>query len=114
MGRWEQPWRGGPYNWFAQASVSYQSSEYLDASLDPRSFQSGYALYDAIVGFQPASHAWRFSIWGKNLGGKRYYVAEAPQTQAGNVSAGGTQPVNGFIGWLGIPRTYGVELSAKF
>jgi hypothetical protein len=33
---------------------------------------------------------------------------------AANVSAGGTKPADGFVGWPGVPRTFGVEASYKF
>lgn len=113
-GRWEQPLANGRLRWFAAASVSYQSSQYMDSSLDPRSLQDGYALYDASLGLSAADGRWRLSAWGKNLSDKRYFVTEAPQTQAANISAGGTAAANGFIGWLGVPRTYGVDLSYRW
>ncbi|MBS0334470.1 MAG: TonB-dependent receptor, partial [Proteobacteria bacterium] len=113
-GRWDQPLGGTGMHWFVAASMSYQSSQYMDASLDPRSFQEGYALYDASLGLSAESGKWRLSLWGKNLGDKRYYVTEAAQTQGANVSGGGTAAANGFVGWLGNPRTWGVELDYKW
>jgi iron complex outermembrane receptor protein len=107
--RWDQPVANTGFSWFAQASVSYQSSQYMDPSLDPRSFQGGYALYDASIGLSPDGGKWRVSLWGKNLTDHRYYVTEAPQTQGANISGGGTAAANGFVGWLGNPRTFGIE-----
>ncbi len=108
--RWEQPLANTGWRWFAAASMNYQSSQYLEPSLDPRAHQSGYSLYDGSLGVTTESGDWRVSLWGKNLGNREYFITEAPQTQAANVSGGGTRPANGFIGWLGLPRTYGVEV----
>jgi iron complex outermembrane receptor protein len=113
-GRWEQPLSNTHLRWYLAASMSYQSSQYMDPSLDPRSYQSGYALYDASLGLSPEQGNWRISVWAKNLSDHRYFVTEAPQTQAANVSGGGTAAINGYIGWLGIPRTYGVELGYRW
>jgi iron complex outermembrane receptor protein len=113
-GRWEQPLANTSMTWFLQADASYQSSAYLDSSLDPRSHQAAYTLYDASAGISGADGKWRLSVWGKNLSDHRYFVAEAAQTQAANISAGGTKAANGFIGWLGRPLSYGVELDYKW
>lgn len=113
-GRWEQPLADTGMRWFVAADMSYQSSQYMDASLDPRSFQGGYALYDASFGLSSEGDKWRLSIWAKNLADKRYYVTEAAQTQGANISAGGTGAANGFVGWLGNPRTFGVELDYRW
>jgi iron complex outermembrane receptor protein len=112
--KWEQPLADTGFSWFARAGVSYQSSQYMDASLDPRAFQDGYALYDASLGLSPDGGKWRLSVWAKNLGDKRYYVTEAAQTQGANISGGGTAAANGFVGWLGSPRTYGVEANYRW
>jgi iron complex outermembrane receptor protein len=109
--RFEQRWMASSVNWFVQGGVSGVSGQYLDALLDPRSWQESYALFNASLGFEPDSGKWRVSLWGKNLGDKKYFVAAAAQTQAANVSAGGTKPINGYIGWPGIPRTFGIEAS---
>ena len=57
----------------------------------------------------PEGAKWRVSLWVKNLTDHRYFVTEASQTQAAYVSGGGTAAANGFIGWLGTPRMFGVE-----
>ncbi|MGZ3402201.1 MAG: TonB-dependent receptor [Phenylobacterium sp.] len=113
-GKWEQPLGGTDMTWFVQADMSYQSSQYMDSSLDPRSFLSAYAIYDGSFGISGKDGKWRASVWGKNLTDKFYFVAEAAQTQGANISAGGTAAANGFIGWMGRPRSYGVELDYKW
>ena len=57
---------------------------------------------------------WRLSVWGKNLGNKMYFLAEASQTQGAFISGGGTAAANGFIGWMGHPLTWGLELDYKW
>jgi len=109
--RFEQRWQQSSVNWFAQANVNGVSGQYLDALLDPRAWQESYALFNASIGVEPDSGKWRLSVWGKNIGDKKYFVAAAAQTQAANVSAGGTKAINGYVGWPGIPRTFGIEAS---
>jgi len=112
--RWEQAWRQSHFNWFVSGNLQGVSSEYLDASLDPRSFQSGHVLFGATLGIEPEDDRWQLNIWGKNLTNERYFSTEAAQTQGAQISAGGTAAANGFIGWLAQPRTFGVEGSYRF
>ena len=100
--------------WFVQADVSYQSSEYMDPSLDPRALQAAYSIYDASFGLSGKDNKWRLSVWGKNLRNKMYFLAEASQTQGAFISGGGTAAANGFIGWMGHPLTWGLELDYKW
>jgi iron complex outermembrane receptor protein len=113
-GRWEQHWGQTSYNWFVSASIAARSSTYLDPTLDPRSFEGGYALLSANWGFEPDSGNWMIQFWGKNLTDQRYYSTEAGQTQGTYISGGGTAAANGFIGWLGEPRTFGVDATYRF
>ena len=112
--RWEQPLGATDMRWFVQADVSYQSSEYMDPSLDPRALQAAYSIYDASFGLSGKDNKWRLSVWGKNLGNKMYFLAEASQTQGAFISGGGTAAANGFIGWMGHPLTWGLELDYKW
>ncbi len=36
-----------------------------------------------------------------------------PQTQAAQISGGGTAAANGFVGWLAVPRTFGIEANYR-
>lgn len=112
--RWEQPWRDSGYNWFVSGGASYTGGQYMDPSLDPRSWQGAYALYDASFGFESSDGRWRLSVWGRNLANEVYWVNEAAQLSGGFISAGGTAAANGFVGWYGAPRTVGVELNHQF
>ena len=126
LARWEQPWHNSHYDWFIQGDVKFQSSEWLQQDLDPRSLQKTYQLFDAMFGIEPESGNWRVDFWGKNLANKLYYIAKSPQPtgNAGYFSilsapnaASATSPgplPNGYIGYYGDPRTFGVEAAWKF
>ena len=115
-GRWEQPWRDTHYDWFIAGDVSYQGSQFLDASLDPRSFQGSVTLLNASLGVKPIDGNWQISLYGRNLTDQVYFLAEAAQA-AGSfiaVNSTGTTAANGFIGWYAAPRTFGITGSIKF
>ena len=119
--RWEDQWQDSHFQWFVSGDVHSVSSQYMDPSLDPRSFQSGYTLFDANLGFEPDSGTWRIQLYGRNLANKLYYTYEAPQPIGGlvdvvnNPTPGkGSVGANGFVGNYGTPRTFGVEASYKF
>jgi len=54
------------------------------------------------------------TLYGKNLSDEAYYVQSTLQPLNAFISAGGTAQAQGFVGWYGPPRTYGIEISAKF
>ena len=53
-------------------------------------------------------------LWGKNLFNKSYYVAGFAQGLGAFVNAGGTAAANGFVGFYGVPRTFGLEASYRY
>ncbi len=110
---WDSPLAGTGLDGFVNGSITYQDKQYEDASLDPRSLQGAYTLTNLRIGIASASGNWKLAIFGKNLGNKAYYIAEAAQPLAGLISAGGTASAQGFFGWYGTPRTYGVELTLR-
>ena len=119
--RWEQQWMDSHFQWFVSGTAHYTSSQYMDPSLDPRSRQDGYTLFDANLGFEPDSGNWKIQLYGRNLANKVYYTYEAPQPLGAlvdvvnNPTPGkGSVGANGFVGNYGTPRTFGVEASYKF
>jgi iron complex outermembrane receptor protein len=114
--RWEQPWRDSQYMWYVTGSWSFTDSQHLDPTLDPRSYQPGYSLLDASIGFEPSGGNWKVDIFAKNLTNKAYFTAAAALGGAGiynKTALGGFTP-NGFMGFWGEPRTFGIEGSYKF
>lgn len=105
---------GGDLALFANADVSYVDDQYLDPTLDPRALQKAYTLVGARLGLQSHRRGWRLSAYGRNLTNESYYITDAPQPLAALISGGGTSTPQGFVGWYGAPRTYGVELSVRF
>jgi iron complex outermembrane recepter protein len=112
--RWEQEWFASHFDWFVAGDVTANSGQFMDASLDPRSWQPGYALFDASLGVEPESGKWHIELWGKNLANVQYFSAESAQTQAAYVGAGKGVAANGFVGYYATPRTIGIEGTYKF
>ncbi|HKD23978.1 MAG TPA: TonB-dependent receptor [Rhizomicrobium sp.] len=119
--RWEQQWMDSHFEWFVSGNAHFTGSQVMDPSLDPRSFQDSYTLFDASLGIEPDSGNWRVQLFGRNLANKVYYTYEAPQPVGGlvdvvtNPTPGkGSVGANGFVGNYGQPRTFGIEASYKF
>ncbi|HVT26133.1 MAG TPA: TonB-dependent receptor [Rhizomicrobium sp.] len=113
--QWEQPfekWHG--IDWFIAGDISYIGSQYLDATLDPRSFQDSYTLLGARIGVEAESGLWRVSIWGRNLSDQTYYVYTVPEPLGAFASGGSNVGAGGFAGWYGAPRTFGIEGTFRF
>lgn len=80
----------------------YQSSTFRDALNDPIVASEGYWVWNGRVSILREGD-WDVSLWGKNLGDKRY------------VMQGINQTVLGFgFRIYGPPRTYGVSVSKSF
>jgi iron complex outermembrane receptor protein len=119
--RWEQPWRDSHIQWYVSGNVHYTGGQFMDASLDPRSWQAGYTLLDANLGIESDSGNWKVQLFGRNLANKMYYVSMGPQVGGGLVDVvrpaglgAASTGVNGFVGFYGQPRTFGIEGSYKF
>jgi iron complex outermembrane receptor protein len=110
---WEQPWMDSHFEWFVSGAVHFTGGQYLDASLDPRSYQPGYTLFDANLGFEPEAGNWRVQLYGRNLSNVAYFTSAAALGGGGLYNINGQAP-NGFMGWYGPPRTFGIEGSYKF
>jgi iron complex outermembrane recepter protein len=114
--RWEQPWLSSHFMWYVSGSWSYTSGQWLDGTLDPRSYQPAYSLFDASLGFEPEGGNWKIDIFGKNLANQAYFNSATTTGAAGlynKAALGGFTP-NGMMGFWGTPRTFGVEGSYKF
>jgi outer membrane receptor protein involved in Fe transport len=89
-----------------QLNGNYYSKQYYDALNTERIAQDGYALLNGRIALIAARY--EVAVWGKNLTNKQYLVYGLAQR---NPSDGGL----GFdYALVGEPRTYGLELTAKF
>jgi iron complex outermembrane receptor protein len=88
---------------------NYYSKQYYDALNTERTSQAGYALVNGrIAMIHAVDHQYEVAIWGKNLANKQYLVYGLPQKL----------PADGGLGFdyalVGEPRTYGLEVTARF
>jgi iron complex outermembrane receptor protein len=113
-GEWKESFGDTGADWFVNADASHISERNLDTTLDPRSLQEKYTLLGARAGFAAKDGSWRVAAYGKNLTDEGYFVVASPQPIAAFVSAGGLAGAQGFVGWYGPPRTYGVEATFRF
>jgi iron complex outermembrane receptor protein len=111
---WREGFRDTGADWFVGGDAAYMSHRNLDTTLDPRSLQADYTLLGLRAGFAAKDGAWRLSAYGKNLSDESYFVVASAQPISAFVSAGGTASAQGFVGWYGPPRTYGLEASFRF
>ena len=82
---------------------NYRSHEFFDSTNDPYIQQNGYWLHNLNVAYQ-SHQGWEAGIYVRNLTGTKY-----------NITATDLSSPFGFIEpVVGLPRTYGVELSAHF
>jgi iron complex outermembrane receptor protein len=86
-----------PCGFFVGVELTSNGRTYYTESEDPTFGQRAYTLLGARAGY--ARGPWRVMVYGDNLTEREYYSAITPGTGHGTPGA---------------PRTYGVELTAKF
>jgi len=86
-----------PCGFFVGAELASNGRTYYTEGEDPMFGQRAYTLLGARAGY--ARGPWRVTVYGDNLTDREYYSAITPGTGHGTP---------------GTPRTYGVEVSAKF
>jgi iron complex outermembrane recepter protein len=114
IGDYQAPLGGSGLEWFVQADVAYTGSKFLEVTLDPRSYEPAYTLWGLRFGITSPKGGWRVAAYGKNLSDEAYSVQKTLQPLNAFISAGGTAQAQGFVGWYGPPRTYGIEASFRF
>lgn len=87
-----------------EASFAHRSKSFLDSSDQETEAQPGYGLLDMRAGWESADGKFDVALFARNITNKVYFV----QALRGSTSIGGA------IGYLGDPRTYGVQLRARF
>jgi iron complex outermembrane receptor protein len=97
-----------------RADYTYTGAQYLDALLDERSFQEGYELLDLRASISTADDRWRFSIWGRNVLGEEYITQALPNPAGPFKLFFPDLDIPSYVGAVGNPRTYGVEIVRRF
>lgn len=96
---------GGDTDVFVGADYYLQSSVFFSEFNTPLAKQGAYGLTSGRLDLQDIGDSnVDFSLWVKNLGGKRYY------TSAGEQFSG----LGAVYQQFGEPRTYGIEVSTQF
>lgn len=95
------PFTGNLY-WRAFLNSSYRSEYNTSPSLSSYGVQSGFALFDAGIGFGTNNGDYEFTLVGKNLFDKKYLISVSDVTST-----------NPFRAAAGTPRFVGVTLRIK-
>ncbi|MEX1147513.1 MAG: TonB-dependent receptor, partial [Sphingomonadales bacterium] len=88
-------------NLFTRGEVTHRSSTYLDVMNNPDFTQSKRTLVNGRVGIEDADGQWSVAFWGRNIFNTEREVL--------SFDFQGTQ-----YAFLNAPRTYGIELSARY
>ncbi|MCI4643861.1 MAG: TonB-dependent receptor [Hyphomonadaceae bacterium] len=89
------------YNLFSRFGATYRGEQYYAVTNDPLYKGGSATLLDATLGIQTSDARWSVALWGRNLADEDYVVGLAPDQIGTNVT-------------LGVPRTYGIRVSAKY
>jgi len=104
---YEHTWTlGAAGNLTARSQLQYIGNLELDYHNFPLTHQGGYATTNANLIYTSPDARWIVELWGRNLTNKAYLVSAAPNTNPADPTSG--------TGVLGVPRTYGVRLTAHF
>src|SRR6267143_1997482 len=98
---------GGPFR--VSADANYVAKQYFDPLNIERIAQGGYTVINARATLAlGSSNQYSISLWGKNLGNKKYvtYVLPTQQPSQGGLGLDYTVPAE--------PRTYGVSATVHF
>ncbi len=88
----------------AHADTSYRSELYFSPGNDPDYMQDAVTLVNSRIGIAASDDSWSLMLWGRNLTDETYAVSRS----AGVIIPG--QQIQS----LGAPRTWGVELRARY
>ncbi|HRD44888.1 MAG TPA: TonB-dependent receptor [Caulobacter sp.] len=86
------------------ADANYRGEHFLDYDLDPASLQGAQTRVNARVAFGSAEGSWEVSAFGRNL------TDEVTFTTVNDIPLA----PGGFAGFVQEPRTWGIELRARF
>jgi iron complex outermembrane receptor protein len=83
-----------PGTFTLHADYSWRSGVFTDLTNTPALYLKGYGLVDAQLSYK--TDHWRFSLYGKNLQNTVYFENNARSFS--------------YVGFPGLPRTYGAQL----
>ena len=89
------------YDLFSRLGVTYRGEQYYDVTNNPLYKGNSATLVDGTIGIQTSDARWSVALWGRNLADEDYVVGLAPDQIGTNVT-------------LGVPRTFGIRLSATY
>ena len=101
------PW---PFDVYILGNYSYRSATVSEPSIDPVNYLQSYGLFDARVGITTRDGRYELSLYGKNLTNQTYFQAHFFAPLFGGLADGN----NATDAFQGLPRSYGVELVARF
>lgn len=106
-----------PNGWTAtlRGSLNYASKIYTTNDDNPQSITGGDTLLGARATFTSPNRTWRVTLFGENLTNRDYFTLKFVQPLDG--SFGVRIPATGATlmrGYLGAPRTVGVQLAREF
>lgn len=110
-GQWTQPLAGTGLDWMIRADYAWVSSQVHASTLDAASGQSSYGVLNLRTSLVAQERGWELALWMKNAFDKAYFVHSVPQPVNAFFSGGGFAGAQGFVGWYGLPRSYGLELT---
>jgi iron complex outermembrane receptor protein len=84
---------------FVQGTAAYKSSFFFTPDNSSLLEQEAYTLVSARIGYAPRSEQWSLSLFGNNLTDEEYVTFAVDLADFGLVSQ-----------FVGVPRTYGIEL----
>jgi iron complex outermembrane recepter protein len=101
--------------------AKYLSDYMAGDSLLPPEHQNAYTLVNARAVLAGDKDRWTVELWAQNLFDTKYYAVLATGPLQGSSGIDATHPTYdptrdtvSYVGFLGLPRTYGVTLRTKF
>ncbi len=115
--RWDDALPNTELDWYLLAEYNYTSEQNLGSTTNgnPQTIQDGYGLVNFRAGIAAQEQSWEVSAFVKNIGDETYCLQYFDQPLAGpfrGIDAATSTNVVSCV--LGLPRTYGVELSYRF
>ncbi len=113
--QWTDQFGDTDMEWFARGEYQYTGGQFLDANLNPQSFQEGFDLANFRLGLQDIDGGWRFAGFVRNAFDEGYCIRTFNQV-AGGLFAAVTAAENESVQRCatGRPRIYGAELTITY